>query len=216
MAGPALVAAAWPVSTKMPAPMMQPMPSETRLHAESVRFNGTPPCATKACTSVSSASAWSRAIGFLIRIFGTLSPSPSCSCLRRMVRLSARHGKPARGRLEAQIVGRWRKRITHCSEIDDHPPSRFPARISTARDGMSSSLARDVMLLSFVRSRSIARRSQASSRFSRGAQTDKDKEPNWLPAPKGPFLVAMRLYWPKEAALDGSWKQPPMTNHPKA
>jgi hypothetical protein len=38
----------------------------------------------------------------------------------------------------------------------------------------------------------------------------KDKEPNWLPAPKGPFLVAMRLYWPKEAALDGQWKQPPL------
>jgi hypothetical protein len=39
----------------------------------------------------------------------------------------------------------------------------------------------------------------------------KDKEPNWLPAPKGPFVIAMRLYWPKEAALDGTWKQPPMT-----
>jgi hypothetical protein len=39
----------------------------------------------------------------------------------------------------------------------------------------------------------------------------KDKEPNWLPAPKGPFQVFMRLYWPKEAALDGTWKQPPMT-----
>lgn len=42
----------------------------------------------------------------------------------------------------------------------------------------------------------------------------KDKEPNWLPAPKGPFVVAMRLYWPKEAALDGSWKHPPMTKVP--
>jgi hypothetical protein len=42
----------------------------------------------------------------------------------------------------------------------------------------------------------------------------KDKEPNWLPAPKGPFVVAMRLYWPKEAALDGAWKQPPMTKTP--
>ena len=32
----------------------------------------------------------------------------------------------------------------------------------------------------------------------------KDKEPNWLPrAQKGPFFIAMRLYWPKEAALDG-------------
>ncbi|MCL4790421.1 MAG: DUF1254 domain-containing protein [Gammaproteobacteria bacterium] len=36
----------------------------------------------------------------------------------------------------------------------------------------------------------------------------KDKESNWLPAPKGPFAMYMRLYWPAEAALDGSWKQP--------
>ena len=42
----------------------------------------------------------------------------------------------------------------------------------------------------------------------------KDKEPNWLPAPKGPFFVAMRLYWPKEEALDGTWKHPPMTKTP--
>jgi hypothetical protein len=34
-------------------------------------------------------------------------------------------------------------------------------------------------------------------------------EANWLPAPKGPFMVVMRLYWPKPEALDGSWKQPP-------
>jgi len=39
----------------------------------------------------------------------------------------------------------------------------------------------------------------------------KDKEPNWLPAPKGPFVIAMRLYWPRQAALDDAWKQPPMT-----
>jgi hypothetical protein len=38
-----------------------------------------------------------------------------------------------------------------------------------------------------------------------------DKEPNWLPAPKGPFFLAMRLYWPKPEALDGTWKQPPLT-----
>lgn len=37
-----------------------------------------------------------------------------------------------------------------------------------------------------------------------------DKEANWLPAPAGPFSVVMRLYWPKEAAIDGSWKRPPM------
>lgn len=38
----------------------------------------------------------------------------------------------------------------------------------------------------------------------------KDKESNWLPAPEGPFLMFMRLYWPKSEALDGTWKQPPL------
>jgi hypothetical protein len=37
-----------------------------------------------------------------------------------------------------------------------------------------------------------------------------DKEANWLPAPKGPLAMAMRLYWPKPAALDGGWKHPPV------
>ena len=36
----------------------------------------------------------------------------------------------------------------------------------------------------------------------------KDKEANWLPAPDGPFMVVLRLYWPKDNALDGSWKNP--------
>ena len=36
------------------------------------------------------------------------------------------------------------------------------------------------------------------------------KEANWLPAPKGPFSVTLRLYWPKKEALDGSWVQPEM------
>ena len=36
----------------------------------------------------------------------------------------------------------------------------------------------------------------------------KDKEANWLPAPRGPFFMVMRLYWPKAAALQGTWKVP--------
>ncbi len=39
----------------------------------------------------------------------------------------------------------------------------------------------------------------------------KDKESNWLPAPKDEFILMMRLYWPKEkppSILDGSWKIP--------
>ena len=38
-----------------------------------------------------------------------------------------------------------------------------------------------------------------------------DKETNWLPAPKGPFWMAMRLYWPKDDALSGRWTAPPLT-----
>jgi hypothetical protein len=36
----------------------------------------------------------------------------------------------------------------------------------------------------------------------------KDRQSNWLPAPAGPIYVAMRLYWPKEQALNGDWKPP--------
>ncbi len=38
-----------------------------------------------------------------------------------------------------------------------------------------------------------------------------DKEPNWLPAPKGKFVPMLRLYWPTEtppSILDGTWKPP--------
>jgi len=37
-----------------------------------------------------------------------------------------------------------------------------------------------------------------------------DKESNWLPAPAGEFNLAMRLYSPKRAILDGSWTPPPV------
>ena len=35
-----------------------------------------------------------------------------------------------------------------------------------------------------------------------------DKEANWLPAPKGPFNLTMRLYAPKSEALIGQWPPP--------
>lgn len=37
-----------------------------------------------------------------------------------------------------------------------------------------------------------------------------DKESNWLPAPSGPFFLALRLYWPKSQVLEGQWAKPPL------
>ncbi len=38
----------------------------------------------------------------------------------------------------------------------------------------------------------------------------KDTEANWLPAPKAPFNLTMRLYSPQAAALTGKWNPPPI------
>jgi hypothetical protein len=37
-----------------------------------------------------------------------------------------------------------------------------------------------------------------------------DREANWLPAPEGIFSLMLRLYWPKESIINGSWKLPPV------
>jgi hypothetical protein len=39
----------------------------------------------------------------------------------------------------------------------------------------------------------------------------KDREANWLPAPKVAFNLTMRLYSPKSEALTGKWNPPPVT-----
>jgi hypothetical protein len=41
----------------------------------------------------------------------------------------------------------------------------------------------------------------------------KDKESNWLPAPKDKFILMLRMYWPNEtnpSIINGSWKIPPV------
>ena len=43
------------------------------------------------------------------------------------------------------------------------------------------------------------------------ASPGKEKEANWLPAPKGPFIAMLRMYWPKEetpSILNGTWRIP--------
>jgi hypothetical protein len=45
----------------------------------------------------------------------------------------------------------------------------------------------------------------------------KDKEANWLPAPKGKFALVLRIYSPREAPpsiLDGTWTPPPVRRVP--
>ena len=38
------------------------------------------------------------------------------------------------------------------------------------------------------------------------------KEANWLPAPAtGPFSLTVRIYWPADAVLDGTYALPPVT-----
>ncbi|AIF47813.1 hypothetical protein HY57_11330 [Dyella japonica A8] len=41
----------------------------------------------------------------------------------------------------------------------------------------------------------------------------KDKEANWLPVAKAPFTLLMRLYWPREAFLEGAWTPPDVVRH---
>ena len=41
----------------------------------------------------------------------------------------------------------------------------------------------------------------------------KEREANWLPAPKGDFILMLRMYWPSETTpsiLNGTWKPPPV------
>ncbi len=38
----------------------------------------------------------------------------------------------------------------------------------------------------------------------------KDKESNWLPAPADKFVLMLRMYWPKEAVIDGQYHAPPV------
>lgn len=41
-----------------------------------------------------------------------------------------------------------------------------------------------------------------------------DRESNWLPAPRGDFLLALRLYWPKDAVGEGAWNPPAVLRVP--
>ena len=64
-----------------------------------------------------------------------------------------------------------------------------------------------------IRDRDAPRRNDDGSLdiYIQRASPGTDKESNWLPTPSdGGFSMTMRLYWPKPAALDGTWVPPPV------
>ncbi len=53
--------------------------------------------------------------------------------------------------------------------------------------------------------------------YLQAASPGKDKGANWLPAPKGKFMLVMRIYSPTgtpPSILDGSWTPPPVKRVP--
>jgi hypothetical protein len=51
--------------------------------------------------------------------------------------------------------------------------------------------------------------------YFQNASPGANKEANWLPAPKGPFNLTMRLYAPKSDVLSGKWNPPPVMKQPQ-
>ena len=45
------------------------------------------------------------------------------------------------------------------------------------------------------------------------ARPGPEQQPNWLPAPAGPFALFLRLYQPNADALNGRWQPPPVRVH---
>ena len=43
----------------------------------------------------------------------------------------------------------------------------------------------------------------------------KDRQANWLPIPRGPFVAAVRYYWPAPPLLDNHWTFPPLERAPE-
>jgi hypothetical protein len=39
----------------------------------------------------------------------------------------------------------------------------------------------------------------------------RERKPNWLPAPRDAFSVALHLYWPRDEALQRRWSPPSVT-----
>jgi hypothetical protein len=50
--------------------------------------------------------------------------------------------------------------------------------------------------------------------YVQGGNPGPDRESNWLPAGNGSFNLTIRLYWPNDAILNGTWKPPAVESIP--
>ncbi len=95
------------------------------------------------------------------------------------------------------------------SRVNDLPPAKFfwsltmygfPSRLLVANP-IDRYLLNTPMMPNWVKDAD-----GGYTYFIQNEAPGKDKQANWLPAPKDGFYLVMRLYGPSEAAQDGIWK----------
>ena len=63
-------------------------------------------------------------------------------------------------------------------------------------------------------SRYVLRFTKADIPTFRRSPLGADKQSNWLPVPDGEFILMLRLYWPKDEVISGTWAPPPVRRQP--
>ena len=106
---------------------------------------------------------------------------------------------------------RYRIRLT------TRPPARAFWSVTmydTSYDGVAGYLVENPIGRYLVNSTTQGLVRDADGSLTIHVQRDEPTTPegraNWLPAPDGTFYLAMRLYLPEPAALDGTWAPPPI------
>ena len=130
-------------------------------------------------------------------------------CLRRFGRRYSR-----RHHLSDRVRGRRRDPLRRCQQIRHAlragPTAAPPTAPGPCRSTRATSTCgtQSIATLSLPGCRSIQFR-RIARHLPSGRIPGQGQGANWLPVPKGSFNVTIRNYWPKETALDGTYKNPP-------